>query len=676
VDSDFPAPHRRRRTDQMDLGSFGLSLELARARTREVSRGLEQIDAPQGPLLAESLDTLDLALEELGVADEELRQQHDALETARDALDQERARYQELFESAPDAYLITDAAGIVREANLAALALLRTSPTFAQGKPLAIFVAEDDRRRFRNYLNALAGGAQQEWVELRLRPRAGDPLPAEVRVSARRDATGRTIELRWIARDVTERKRAERRTASLNAELELRVLERTTELAAARRLADELLAQEREARLDATAAQARLSFLTSVGGMLLETLDLDSRRAVVPRLAVPALADLCVLVSDEGDGVRHLTVVHDAPELQPLADALRRTLADESEEAFGVRRALHSGVIASSADLNDESVSRRERERTAELCALGARDYLTTALSTRGRPVGALLLVAGERRHGHFPDSMLIRAYARRAALALENARLHHEVVDARAREAQLSRLKSEFFALLSHEVRTPLQAISGYAEMLRMGARGPVTEAQRDDLTRIVASHDHVLRIVDGVLAWARAERGRIEIASVPVPLHDTLVDVADLVRPQFVARGIAYELAPGDPSVIVRADREKLRQILVNLLGNAAKYTDAGGRVTLAWEATEDDAILRVRDTGRGVPSDKLEHIFLPFVQLAGAGGGSGVGLGLAISREFARAMGGNLVAESAPGEGATFVLTLPRWTAGDEALAEPGS
>ena len=102
MEPDSTSSPRRRRTDQMDLGSFGLSIELARARTRDVSRGLEQIDAPQGPLLAESLDTLDLALEELGVADEELRQQHDALESARDALEQERARYQELFESARD----------------------------------------------------------------------------------------------------------------------------------------------------------------------------------------------------------------------------------------------------------------------------------------------------------------------------------------------------------------------------------------------------------------------------------------------------------------------------------------------------------------------------------------------------------------------------------------------
>jgi PAS domain S-box-containing protein len=657
-------PPRRRRTDDVDLGAFGMSLELARTRGRDVQRAVEQNAPDQAPLVAESLDTLDFALEELGVAEEELRHQNEALLDARDTIEQERERYEELFQSAPDAYFVTDGMGMLRAINQSALALLRTTSTFAVGKPLVIFVADEDRRRLRGYLTALATGAQQEWLELRLRPRAGEPVPAELRVSARRDRAGRTIELRWIARDVTERKRAERYMASLNAELELRVVERTTELTAARRLADELLAQEREARLDATSAQARLSFLTSVGGLLLETLELESRRAVVPRLAVPALADLCVLVSDEGDGARRLIVVHDTPALQPLADALRQALADPSEEAFGVRRALHSGEITSATDQDGESVTRRERERTAELSALGARSYLTTPLSTRGRPAGALLLVVGERHQGHFPDSVLIRAYARRAALALENARLYHEVVEARAREANLSRLKSEFFALLSHEVRTPLQAISGYAEMLRMGARGPLTPEQRDDLARIVASHDHVLRIVDDVLAWARAERGRLEIAALPVPLDDVLTEAIDLVRPQLASRGMSCEFEPGDECPVVRADPDKLRQILVNLVGNAAKYTDAGGHVTIGCQADGDRVIVRVHDDGRGIPADKLEEIFLPFVQLAGGHGATGVGLGLAISRELARAMGGELRAEPAT-RGATFALTLSRWS-----------
>ena len=668
-------PPRRRRTDQMDLGTFGLSLELARARTRDVSRSVEDIGGPEAPLLSESLDTLDLALEELGVAEEELRQQNDALQSAQDALELERARYQELFESAPDAYLVTDAAGIVRELNQAAVTLLRTSTTFALGKPLVIFVGEEDRRRFRSYVTALAAGARQEWVELRLKPRAGEAVTVEMRVAARRDLRGRTEELRWIARDISERKRAERHLASLNAELELRVHERTAELDASRRLASELLAQEREARRDATSAQTRLSFLTSVGGLLLETLDLESRRTIVPRLAVPVLADLCVLVTADGDGERHVSAAHDDARLQPLADALRTALADEAEEAFGVRRTLHSGGVASLADRWTEVMGERERARTSELAALGVRDYYTAPLLTRGRAVGVLLLVSGEWRETHFPDTVLVRAYARRAALALENARLHHDVVEARAREGHLSRLKSDFFALLSHEVRTPLQAISGYAEMLRMGARGPLTDDQRDDLARIVASHDNVLRIVDDVLAWARAERGRVELACVPTPLDDALRDVATDVMPQFAARRIEYTGAEPSPGVIVHADPVKLRQILVNLLGNAAKYTDAGGAVRLGWTANDARVTIRVHDTGGGIPADKLDQIFLPFVQLPGRNSSTGVGLGLSISREFARAMGGELRATSAPGEGATFTLTLQRWT-GEPAAPRSGA
>jgi signal transduction histidine kinase len=259
---------------------------------------------------------------------------------------------------------------------------------------------------------------------------------------------------------------------------------------------------------------------------------------------------------------------------------------------------------------------------------------------------------------------------ARATADAL--ARSNAELVTARETAEAASRAKSDFLTTMSHELRTPLNAIGGYTELLEMGIRGPVTDEQRRDLERIRVSQQHLLGLVSAVLDMSRIERGQVSYHLAPVSLDPVLAGLDTLVGPQAATKGLALEYVPCDAGLAAIADREKLRQILLNLLSNAIRYTPAGGSVVIAGRALDETTVeITVRDTGVGIPEEKQAHIFEPFVQLDRSLSRirEGVGLGLAISRDLARGMGGDLTVESRVDHGSCFVLTLPRGIA-DEA------
>jgi PAS domain S-box-containing protein len=242
----------------------------------------------------------------------------------------------------------------------------------------------------------------------------------------------------------------------------------------------------------------------------------------------------------------------------------------------------------------------------------------------------------------------------------------------AHSEAAAANRAKSEFLAVMSHELRTPLNAIGGYTELLEMGIHGPVTEAQRTALGRIQVSQRHLLGLISGVLDYSRVEAGVVSYRLSDVPVGEAVAEAEALVAPQLRTKGLGYGWSGASPELRARADRDKLQQILLNLLGNAIKFTDARdgrpGRVEVVCGADGTGRVrIEVRDTGVGIPDEALERIFDPFVQadqrLTRSHGG--IGLGLAISRDLARGMGGDLTAESTPGKGSTFTVVLPAAT-----------
>jgi PAS domain S-box-containing protein len=255
-------------------------------------------------------------------------------------------------------------------------------------------------------------------------------------------------------------------------------------------------------------------------------------------------------------------------------------------------------------------------------------------------------------------------------ALELE---LQHQQLNEQATELQLARsvaeeanrAKSQFLANMSHELRTPLNAISGYVQLIQLGIHGPVTAAQHEALDRVTRSQRLLLRLVNDVLNLARIEAGRVEYRREALVMRDLIDSVLPMVEPQMASGRITSDVIAA-PGLVALADREKLEQILLNLLSNAVKFTPAGGTISVIAEPDPDGlhVLLRVRDTGIGIPPEKLESIFEPFVQVDSSERPrrEGTGLGLAISRDLARGMGGDLTATSDPQRGSTFTVRLP--------------
>jgi PAS domain S-box-containing protein len=454
-------------------------------------------------------------------------------------------------------------------------------------------------------------------------------------------------------------------------------------------------------------AREAAAFLAEASRMLGASLDYAATLRAVAEAAVPRLGDWCAVdvVRDPAarrwpPAVERLAVVHRDPAMLALGEELTRRYPTDWSAAGGMAGVLREGVPFFVPEVTDAMVvaGARDAEHLALLRAIRFSSVLVVPLVARGLTLGALTLCMTEsgRRYDE-ADRALALDVAERAALAVDNARLYRDAERARA-EAEAARAaaeaanaaKGQFLATMSHELRTPLNAIGGYAELLELEIRGPVTPEQRADLGRLQRAQRHLLGLINDVLSYARLESGRVEYDVRAVDAADVVQEVVPLVEPQLAAKELALEVRlPGAPSPDVRlpgqvpgplvwADREKLAQVLLNLLSNAVKFTPAGGRVTIELtdradgSAPADRVFLRVADTGVGIPRDKLEAVFEPFVQVRGAytPGPGGTGLGLAISRDLARGMGGDLRARSAEGRGSTFTIALQRVvTAGGE-------
>ncbi|HEV2643677.1 MAG TPA: ATP-binding protein [Candidatus Elarobacter sp.] len=371
-------------------------------------------------------------------------------------------------------------------------------------------------------------------------------------------------------------------------------------------------------------------------------------------------------------------------------DGLLRVRAAFGVDAVTVDRFEHPA--------NESLVSRLRGLLGANL----ADGFVGVPLVTRGNVVGLLATV---RPDGSVPtedDEWVLAALADQVAAPLENARLAKQlasatllaenvrlfeaerdariIAEAARREAEVARdaaiqadmSKTAFLAAMSHELRTPLNAISGYVELLEMGLRGPVTPQQADDLGRIRASQGHLLRLITEVLDYARLGAGQTEMSIDDVDLNALLRSAEVMVMPQVQAKSLRYTYEPCPGELIVRADAQRLQQIVLNLLSNAIKFTEPGGAIRIDCEVQRDRrrgnagtvARVHVHDTGRGIPADRIDAVWQPFVQLGRNLNrpGEGVGLGLAISRDLARRIGGELSAVSEVGKGSTFTLVLP--------------
>ena len=401
----------------------------------------------------------------------------------------------------------------------------------------------------------------------------------------------------------------------------------------------------------------------------------------------PRVVEMCVTESTWDGAPVRIAQLHDVTEMDTLrreralqaateaADARLREIISQAPVAIAVLRgAEHRFEITN--QLYEDLIAHREvigltvREALPELEGQGIYELLDRAYATGEAYVGRELAVMVERRSGVVEETFFSFVYqplrdSRGSIFGVAIVASDvSETVRARKKSEEANQAKSDFLATMSHELRTPLNAIGGYADLLLAEIRGPILPAQRLDLERINRSQRHLLSLINDILNFAKVEAGRLRLNMTDVSMNDALGGLESLVAPMLIEKNIEYEYRCCDPSYRAHTDAERLQQILLNLLSNAAKFTPPGGKITVECGATHKWMMVEVSDTGVGIPEDKLQNIFEPFVQLErGQMQHSGTGLGLSISRDLARAMGGNLTAKSTPGQGSRFILNLPR-------------
>lgn len=432
-----------------------------------------------------------------------------------------------------------------------------------------------------------------------------------------------------------------------------------TDLARARDLAGRAALAVDNARLyrDLERTEKNARFIAEVGSILAASLDYEASLQNLAELLIPTLADYCVIDIVDDSTIRRIATAHLDPVLDELLRRTRRHPPDLERSPAG--EVIRSGEPHLIRELSPEQkrgiVSPDVDPQLIETIA--PTSIMLVPLTARGHTYGVITLAGVEDRRFDDDDLLLAQTLAQHAALMIDNARLYREAVEA-------NRAKSDFLAVISHELRTPLNAIMGYTGLLEAGVTGPLTDAQTEQLRRIDISARHLLELIEEVLTYSRMEMGREEVNIRLADLGVLIREAAARAEPLARNKGLEFELEIPQGRILIETDTAKFRQILTNLLSNAVKFTESG-RIDLDAEVDESEIEISVSDTGIGIQPDELERLFEPFWQhdRGTTRRVSGTGLGLSVSQRLANLLGGTITVQSAPGEGSTFTLRLPR-------------
>jgi PAS domain S-box-containing protein len=451
---------------------------------------------------------------------------------------------------------------------------------------------------------------------------------------------------------------------------EVRVASALANLAGSAISSSELYEEQRRMRAEAEDAERRAHFLAEASRILASTLDYQKTLSQVAELTVPDLADWCAvdMVADDGSIVR-LAVAHADPAKIEWANELQKQYPVEREAPRGVPNVLRTGEPELYTDIRDEMLvaTAVDDEHLRIMREIGFTSAMIVPLSVQGRTLGAVTFVSSESG-SHFGHSDLIFAedLARRAATAIDNARLYREAQEARRTAEEASRLKDEFLATLSHELRTPLTAVLGWSHLLRFGNFDE--ESATNALETIERNARSQVQLIDDLLDVSRIITGKLRLDVRNVDPSSFIEAAMAAMQPAAEAKGVRIQKVMDTGVSSIAGDPMRLQQVVWNLLANAIKFTPKGGRVQVRFERVNSHIEIAVSDTGQGIAPEFLPFVFDRFRQADGTAtrAHGGLGLGLSIVRHLVELHGGTVHVDSqGEGHGATFTVKLPLLT-----------
>jgi len=558
-------------------------------------------------------------LHDFAVQQNELEMQNHELRAAQVQLEESRARLADLYDFAPVVYVTLDAEARIVEANLTAASYFGMERGNLVGKWLTNFAPMSDRGALRQHVQRCFAERIRVESELSFSVRGRPAVTAQIVSVPLFDAAGTVIGCKTTLTDITALKRT----------------------------------------------QAKLQFLSQAGTILASSFDYRANLAKLAHAAVPVLGDVCAidLVDDAGQ-VSRLEMAFADPSRAIRLDPFRTT-SPRADEATVLGRAIRARQPLLFPECSPASLAPTAEgvEHDLLIRASGAQSMMVVPLVARDRVLGVLTLIAAESGR-HYSGSSLSIAHelATHAALAIDNARLYERAQGAiRAREDVLS--------FVSHDLRNPLMGILLTTEMLLSAVHGEERRKGWKQLERIRRGVQQMRHMIDDLLDVASLDSGRLTVKPGDHDVRRLFDEIALTLAPLAAEKRIALRFDAPPEGVSMRCDRDRVIQVLSNLIGNSIKFTPDGGSVVVAASGTGTQALVTVSDSGPGIPASVRPHIFERFWQ-AEETARKGRGLGLYIAKGLVEAQGGAIWVDSKTDEGTTFSFTLPLAPAVDSA------